>query len=126
MAEKDLGHPVAPAVDLPVGVSLPFENQERFVGHSLCHGQKAIQYRLHPTSALVELHAHPGAEHFQQVAQVQPEVGEEEPLHEVQGQQRRRAGGETGQKHGCSRGEQGPPEGVYSHHSWSSISLARN
>lgn len=84
--QEDLCYPVTPPVHIPVGVNGPFVDEERFVGLLLRQLHKLVQDGDNSPLQPVHLHPQPIGHHFEQVSQVGPEVGEEEFLHEVQGQ----------------------------------------
>lgn len=85
MVKEDLGYPVTPPVHIPVGVHLPFVDEERLVGLLLSQLHKLVQDGDNLPPQPVDLHFQPIHHDFQQVSQVSPEVGEEEFLDEVQG-----------------------------------------
>lgn len=85
VVQEGLRYPVTPPVHILVGVHLPFIDEERLVGLLLSQLHKLVQDSDNPPSQPVHLHSQPIQQNFQQVSQVSPEVGEEEFLDEVQG-----------------------------------------
>lgn len=85
MVQEDLRYPVTPPVHIPVGVHLPLIDEERLVGLLLSQLHKLVQDGDNLPLQPVHLHFEPIHQYFQQVSEVSPEVGEEEFLNEVQG-----------------------------------------
>lgn len=85
LLQEDLSYPVTPPVHVLVGVNIPFMEDEGLVRLPFSLFHKPVQYRENLPSEPVELHRQPIFDHFQQVSEVMPEVGEEEFLEEMQG-----------------------------------------
>lgn len=84
--QEDLRYPVTPPVHIPVAVNGPIVDEERFVGLLLRQPHELVQHGDNSPLQPEHLHPQPIGKHFEQVSQVGPEVGEEEFLDEVQGQ----------------------------------------
>lgn len=103
--QENIGEPVAPLLDVPVGVDASVVDDKRLVGDALRLLDEAIQDRAHAGCELEELQFHSVPNHPHQKEEVSPEVWEAKFLQNMSGENARGQSREPSQRqsHVCGR-----------------------